>query len=197
MKKLSSDQIASITTLLHDGKSTREIAKSLGISKTTVARYRKTITNQVPHTKLGRPRKLSSRDKRGIARMMMNGGANTAVELTKKLNQEREDNVSSETVRSALREQGLRAIKKKKKPRLTLAHRKARLNWALAHKDWTLDDWKRVIWSDETKINRINSDGIKYTWVVDSKSLCPGIIDETIKFGGGNVVIWCCTLANV
>ena len=23
--------------------------------------------------------------------------------------------------------------------------------WILAHKDWTVEDWKRVVWSDETK----------------------------------------------
>jgi hypothetical protein len=25
-----------------------------------------------------------------------------------------------------------------------------RLNWALKYQDWTVDDWRRVIWSDET-----------------------------------------------
>ena len=27
-----------------------------------------------------------------------------------------------------------------------------------------MEDWKRVLWSDETKINRIGSDGKVYTW---------------------------------
>ena len=27
------------------------------------------------------------------------------------------------------------------------------MDFAIAHKDWTLEDWKKVIWSDETKIN--------------------------------------------
>lgn len=27
-----------------------------------------------------------------------------------------------------------------------------RLEWALAHQHWTLDDWENVIWSDETSV---------------------------------------------
>lgn len=27
-------------------------------------------------------------------------------------------------------------------------HRKKRLAFALKHKEWTVEDWKRVIWSD-------------------------------------------------
>ena len=39
-----------------------------------------------------------------------------------------------------------------------------RLRWANEHKDWTIDDWKRVVWSDETKINRFGSDGAQWYW---------------------------------
>ena len=48
---------------------------------------------------------------------------------------------------------------KKKKPFLSAIHRKKYLNFALKYKEWTVEDWKRVIWLDETKINRIASDG--------------------------------------
>jgi len=35
---------------------------------------------------------------------------------------------------------------------LTTEQRKARLKFAQDHRDWTLEDWKKVIWSDETSI---------------------------------------------
>jgi hypothetical protein len=38
------------------------------------------------------------------------------------------------------------------KPGLTPAMREARLQFCLRHKDWTLEDWKNVIWSDETLV---------------------------------------------
>ena len=33
-------------------------------------------------------------------------------------------------------------------------HVKARLQWALAHKDWTVEDFQRVIYSDECSWSR-------------------------------------------
>ena len=98
MRKLSQDQITSINILITEGKSTREIAKKLGCDRTTVGIYRKKILNQSPNPRPGRPTKLTPRDKRAVMRLILNGGAKTAVEATKKLYQEREDKVSSETV---------------------------------------------------------------------------------------------------
>jgi hypothetical protein len=47
----------------------------------------------------------------------------------------------------------MKAVVKSKHPFLSAKHHKARLDFAHAHKDWTVDDWRRVVWSDETKIN--------------------------------------------
>ena len=98
MAKLSPDQITSITSFLNDGKSTREVAQIIGCCKTTVENYRKDI---VP--KSGRPWKLTSRDKRAIARSMVNGGVKTAVEMTSLINNERGYKVSPKTIRRALK----------------------------------------------------------------------------------------------
>jgi hypothetical protein len=50
-------------------------------------------------------------------------------------------------------------VVKKKKPSLSVRHRRARLAFAQKYREWTVEDWKRVIWSVETKINRFGSDG--------------------------------------
>lgn len=192
MRKLSQHQISSITTLLDEGKKELEIAKIMGCHRSTVARYRKKTSHDTSKSVQGRPRKLTCRDKRALARLVANGGTKTAVEATKIINLEREDKVSPCTVRLALREQGLRAIKRVKKPMLSKAHKRARLHWALEHESWTIEDWKRVIWSDETKINRLNSDGIKYAWSRYPSSYPAEVVEETLKFGGGSVMIWGC-----
>ena len=53
---------------------------------------------------------------------------------------------------------------KSKHPLLSAQHKKVWLDFALAYKDWTLEDWKHVIWSDEIKINSTGSDGKKWAW---------------------------------
>ncbi|KAG0975214.1 hypothetical protein G6F57_023671 [Rhizopus arrhizus] len=62
---------------------------------------------------------------------------------------------------------------KKKKPLLTEKHKRARLAWAKKHQYWTVHDWRRVIFSDETKINIWGSDGCKYYWKKKTRSFTP------------------------
>ena len=67
--------------------------------------------------------------------------------------------VDESTIRNVLKDTGLEAMKKEKRPRLSAKNIKKRLEFAKYYKDWTVEDWKHVIWSDETKINRFGSDG--------------------------------------
>ena len=46
-----------------------------------------------------------------------------------------------------------------------------------------MEDWKHVIWSDETKINRFELDGRKYVWKKKDQPLLDREIDPTVKYG--------------
>jgi DDE superfamily endonuclease len=72
---------------------------------------------------------------------------------------------------------------------------KACLDFAKAHKDWTIDDRKRVIWSDESKINRFCSDGRSWYWARDGESVQGRHIKQTVKHGGGSIMVWGCMTA--
>lgn len=64
------------------------------------------------------PRKLTSQNKRALARLVANGKTKTAAEATKSKNLEREDEFSHMIVWRALRKQGLRVVKMVKKLKL-------------------------------------------------------------------------------
>ena len=81
------------------------------------------------------------------------------MQITKTLQDITNQSISSKTIRRGLKGAGMKAVVKRKRPLLFKRHRKNCMDFALAHKDWTLDDCKRVIWSDETKINCLGSDG--------------------------------------
>lgn len=59
---------------------------------------------------------------------------------------------SASTILRAMKLCGFRKTKPTRKPGLTATMRAARLAFCLAHAHWTLEDWKRVIWSDETSV---------------------------------------------
>ena len=50
----------------------------------------------------------------------------------------------------------------------------------------------RVWWSDETKINCLGSDGRHWVWKEVEEGLSDRVIEGTVKFGGGNVMMWGC-----
>ena len=53
-----------------------------------------------------------------------------------------------------------------------------------------MEDWKRVVGSDGTKINRIGSDGQKYMWKRKGEGLITREVQGTVKFEGGPLMIW-------
>ncbi|KAG1136935.1 hypothetical protein G6F37_013629 [Rhizopus arrhizus] len=69
---------------------------------------------------------------------------------------------------------------------------KRRLAWAKKYQNWTTDDWRRVLFSDETKVNIWGSDGCKYYWSRPGDPLKPHHIDVTVKHGGGSLMMWGC-----
>ncbi|EIE78144.1 hypothetical protein G6F55_013726 [Rhizopus delemar] len=68
----------------------------------------------------------------------------------------------------------------------------ARIKWAKAHNVWTEDDWRRMVLSDETKLNVLGSDGCKYFWKRPGVKLQPHHLDLTVKGGAGSVMLWGC-----
>ncbi|GAN04143.1 hypothetical protein MAM1_0056c03603 [Mucor ambiguus] len=98
--------------------------------------------------------------------------------------------VHPDTVRNALRASGLGAIEKQSKPLLSEKNVKKRLEWCRKHEDWTVDDWKRVIWTDETKINHFNSDGRQWAWIRSGEELQNHHVKLTVKHGDGSIMLW-------
>jgi hypothetical protein len=90
----------------------------------------------------------------------------------------------------------MRSAEKKKKPALSAKNAKARLEFAKRHQHWTVEDWKHVIWSDEAKINRFQSDGRSWYWSHDGDSLQSHYVKETLKHGGGSIMVWGCMTAH-
>ena len=72
-------------------------------------------------------------------------------------------------------------------------HRQKRLKFTQYHQNWTVEDRKRVLWSDETKINRIGSDGKVYCWKRHGETVSDRTSTPTVKHGGGNnLMVWGC-----
>ncbi|KAG1609062.1 hypothetical protein G6F44_013669 [Rhizopus delemar] len=129
--------------------------------------------------------------RRLIKREALNGSLRTAKEVHLKL-EELGYSMSYQCAINVLHSVEIFAEIKKKKLLLTAQHKKARLAWAKKHQYWTIHDWRRVIFSDETKINIWGSDGCKYYWKRKGDRLQPHHIEVTVKHGGGGIMLWGC-----
>ena len=162
---------------------------------TTVDKVRASARPDAQKRSAGRPAKLTGVDKRRLVRMITSGKADTAVQAAQELKDTVGVEASAKTVRRALKEAGLKASVKKKKPRLLPRHVRERMDFALRHQHWTVEDWERIVWSDETKVNRLGSDGRKWTWRRPGDELASRDVQGTVKFGGGSLMLWGCMAA--
>jgi hypothetical protein len=51
---------------------------------------------------------------------------------------------------------------------------------------------KKIIFTDESKFNLVNSDGKCFVWREPSTGLLMKNLTPTVKFGGGSVMVWGC-----
>jgi transposase len=170
-----------------------EIGARLGINRRTISHFvsrtreRESIEN-LPHP--GRPRKLSDT---AIRYLVRTAESNTHVPFEELRNLTNID-ASIRTIRLRLREGGIRKWRAVKRPFLTPKHAKQRLAWAKAHQHWTVDDWKRVIWSDECPVQKdSNATG---DWVFRRQNkrekYAPHNVRMKARDGHLSQMIWAC-----
>jgi len=192
MHKITAAQTKHVLFLLDSGTSATKISQELGLSLGTISNIRSQHRSNLPKSSGGRPTKLSSANIDYARCVIQMGKVDNAVEMAKILQNVTNQSISAQTVHRQLRIKGMRPVVKKKRPLLKPHHRRARMEFAERHSEWTIEDWKKVIWSDETKINRLGSDGRKYVWKDVGESLSDRLVEGTVKFGGGNLMMWGC-----
>ena len=150
-----------ILSLLRAHGSIKSVAKAAAVGTMTVSRLKRSFLPTLSNQASGRPYILSDITLHRISRNVLKGECTTGKDVHRRLQQEGIQ-ISYQTTLNSLRRIRIDPRKKTKKPFLSKKHKQERLKWARAHQHWTVDDWRRVIFSDETKINLWNSDGIRF-----------------------------------
>ena len=170
-----------------------QIGAQLNIPRTTITSFinrtrgRGSIKN-LPRP--GRPRILSDADVRYLVR---NAESETRVPFKELQNLVNID-ASVQTMRRRLREEGIRKWRAVKRPLLTKKHAKERLAWAKAHQHRTVDDWKCVIWSDESAMQKDSNATRVWTFRHQNKreKYAPQNIRPKAKYGNLSQLVWGC-----
>jgi transposase len=102
-----------------------------------------------------------------------------------------EQDISQSSALRILKNNGLTNVKPTTKPGLTAAMRKIRFEWALAHANWTLEDWKNVIWSDETSVVLGHRRGAVRVWRASNEAYDSTVVRRRWK-GFSEFMWWSC-----
>ncbi len=75
-------------------------------------------------------------------------------------------------------------------PLLSAKNRKQRLQFTQANQNWTIEDWKNVAWSDESRFLLRHSDGRVRIWRKEHESMDPSCLVSKVQAAAGGVMVW-------
>ncbi|CAG2247929.1 unnamed protein product [Mytilus edulis] len=187
-RKLTSAQKWQVIGMRTTGLSLRRIAVHFGVTYSVISRLlmRHRESGTVDERELsGRPRKTSARDDRALSQSARRHPFTTARRLRE--NWEIHGRLSLRNVNRRLNCANLRARSPVKRPLLTLRHRQARHQWSRDHRNWTLRQWRRVHWSDESRVLLHHIDGRMRVWRPRNTAYREKHILGSTAFGGGGL----------
>jgi len=164
-KELNVETRAVIAALHKEGYSTRQISSKSKVSQTavvrTLRRKQETGLNTSRH-RSGRPRVTSKSEDKFICVQSKRSRLRTAPEIREELNATREKLVSVTTIQRRLRDHGLKGCVAARKLLLRKQNKVKRLQWAKKHKTWSINQWEKVLFTDESKFELFGGKRRKY-----------------------------------
>jgi transposase len=194
-QEISEFNRAQIIVLHRQGRSEREIAKIVKISKngvhTTIQRHLETGGTE-NKKRSGRPRTTSEGTDLAITVMSKRNRFLTVPEVAAEINTSNGKNISLTTIRKRLAEVGLNGRGSARKPLLRAVNKKKKIKLGKNHVNWTMEQWKAVLWTDESKFEVFGSRRRQYVRRLDEERYLETFLTPTVKHGGGSVMVWGC-----
>lgn len=186
---LAADVRSRIVGMKEAGATTAEIAVALSVPTRTVndvfRKFRERGTT-TPQNSPGRPPKLGERDLRGLVRFSKKNRRAVLSDVTNSAAVK----VSDRTVRRHLRKEGIFARVAVQKPFLTDQHKARRLEFAKVHRNWTVEQWEKVVWTDESSFEIGKNFRRVLVWRTAYERYSDECLVPTFKSGRTSVMIW-------
>ncbi len=194
-KELSEDLRIRIVALHKDGLGYKKFGNTLKPSYSTVARviqrFSKTgFTRNRPHK--GRSKKFGPCAVCQVQKLAPKNRRMSAASIALEVAEVEGQLVSAQNIRHTLQQVGLHGRRPRRKPLLKLAHKKACKQFAEDNLAKSMNYWNHVLWSDESKVNLFDSDGVQHVWRRPGEEYQENCALPTVKHGGGSIMVWGC-----
>ena len=181
--------------LLESGKSVRCVANLLRIPKSTIGDLKRRIEERGTIENIhrsGRTRVVTPRDYRQLERLVKTNRRDSLSDITLKFNENRDKPIAKRTLQFHLHKHGYNRRVAKKRVVVRDVNRKKRLSWCREKRKLTVDNyWKKVIFSDESKIV-IGRDSRVYVWRKRDEGWRPDLVGPRQSKPCYEVMIWGC-----
>ncbi|KAK3524272.1 hypothetical protein QTP70_026037 [Hemibagrus guttatus] len=175
-----------IDTLHKEGKPQTFIAKEAGCSQSAVSKH---VNRKLSgRRKCGRKRCTTNRENRSLMRIVKQNPFKNLSELHKEWT-EAGVKASRATTHRHVKEFGYSCRIPLVKPLLNHRQRQRRLTWAKEKKNWTVAQWSKVLFSDESKFCISFGNQGPRVWRKDGEVHSPSCLKSSVKFPQ-SVMIW-------
>lgn len=198
-KKVDLEVKISVKSLLQAGLSPSAISKQLNYSRNLVYNVKKKSSEGLElqnRSGQGRKRITSQAENRQLIRLSKQNRLETSRVLSQQWSVVIGKTVSASTVRRRLVEAGLLSYTQKKKPFRNHRKRKIRLNWCKKYNKWPVNQWYKVIFSDESHFELINRKNRRYVRRFSIEFNQPFCFAPKMQGGGGSLSVWGCFTAH-
>uniref|UniRef100_A0AAY5F1C5 Transposase Tc1-like domain-containing protein n=1 Tax=Electrophorus electricus TaxID=8005 RepID=A0AAY5F1C5_ELEEL len=176
------------------GLSVAKTVKLFGFSKAAISRvYNEWARTQNTSSKrmlCGRRPLVDERGRLWVAQALTINRQFTVEQLTSEYNCEVQRPISLNTMRRTLACMGYNSRRPRRVPLLSIVNRQRRLQWAKTHQQWTVDDWKKVVWSDESQFQLHHHNGRARVWRKQHEAMDPSFMVKNVEMDEGCVKIW-------
>ncbi|GFX42022.1 transposable element Tcb2 transposase [Trichonephila clavipes] len=138
----------------------------------------------------GRPRNTNDREDRTIRRVATSAPTTSLASIQRHLPPSRHPVPSRETIRRRLTEVGLRSRRPLRRLPLTPHHRQCRLDFCRPRATWSVTDWRRVVFSDESRFSLSADDHRTRVWRRSGQRSDPAFIVERHTAISQGVTVW-------
>ena len=173
-------------------KSNREIARLIGVSEKCVRTTKQNFLHTggaSEKTRPGRPLSTTRKDYSAPFRAVRANPIICYKELTTEFSTTRNTSISQSTVRRILIKYKIGVYSALKKPLLHPYDKQRRLKWCRERRYWTIEQWKNIMWSNESNFELINCKSNIAVKRMTHEKYYARYIRPTVQSGGGSIGI--------